>query len=264
MSLSLALDPLFRLPLATGLLLALALPLLGAGLRLREQWLSGLGVAQAAAAGGVAGALLHAPLLLFAMLGALLAGLARFLTRQARNEHYAVMLLAGWAAIMLLASLGHHADLAATQLLNGQLYFTTGAHLGGALLLLAALLATGTWLSRRLLLARLFPDHYGANLLPSWPHEIGFEALVVLGVVLGISTMGVMATFAMMLLPPWVAFRVARGWYRALALSAALGLACCLGGFLLALGLDLPFGATVTAVLLLLAPLRLLPARFGA
>ena len=264
MSLSLALDPLFRVPLATGLLLAVALPLLGAGLRLRQQWLSSLGMAQAAAAGGVAGALLHGPLLPFALLGALLAGLVRFLTREVRNEHYAVMLLAGWAAVMLLASLGHHADLAATQLLNGQLYFTTAAHLGGAVLLLAALLAGGAWLGRRLLLARLFPDHYRANLLPTWPHEIGFETLVALGVVLGISTMGVMATFAMMLLPPWVAFRIARGWYRALALGAALGLSCGLAGFLLALALDLPFGPTVTAVLLLLVPLRLLPARLGA
>jgi zinc transport system permease protein len=264
MSLSLAWDPLFRLPLATGLLLALALPLLGAGLRLREQWLSSLGVAQAAAAGGVAGALLHAPVLVFALLGGLAAGLVRFFTGRTRNEHYAVMLLAGWAAVLLLATRGHHADLVATRLLHGQLYFTTAAHLAGAAALLVCLLAVGRWLSRRLVLGRLFPDHYGANRLPTWPHEFGFEALVVCGVVLGISTMGVMATFAMMLVPPWVAFRLARGWYRALALSAALGLAACLAGFLLALGLDLPFGATLTAMLVLLVPLRLLPARLGA
>ena len=264
MSLSLAFDPLFRLPLLTGLLLAIALPLLGAGLRLREQWLSSLGVAQAAAAGAVAGALLHGPLVLFALGGALLAGLVRFLTGETRNEHYAVMLLGGWAAVLLLATLGHHADLVATQLLNGQLYFTTAAHFGGAGLLLAAILAAGAWLSRRLLVARLFPDHYGANQLPTWPHEIGFEVLVALGVVLGIGTMGVMATFAMMMVPPWVAFRLARGWRPALLLAAGLGVAAFVAGFLLALGLDLPFGPALAAVLLLLVPLRLLPARLGA
>lgn len=264
MSLSLAIDPLFRLPLLTGLLLALALPLLGAGLRLREQWLSSLGVAQAAAAGAVAGALLHGPLVLFALLGALLAGVVRFLTGQTRNEHYAVMLLGGWAAVLLLATRGHHADLVATQLLNGQLYFTTATHLAGAAGLAVALLASGAWLGRRLLLARLFPDHYGANRLPTWPHEIGFETLVAVGVVLGIGTMGVMATFAMMMIPPWVAFRLARGWRAALLLAAGLGVAAFLGGFLLALGFDLPFGPALAAVLLLLVPLRLLPARFGA
>ncbi|NGX14748.1 metal ABC transporter permease [Wenzhouxiangella sp. XN24] len=263
MSLSLAFDPLFRLPLATGLLLALALPLLGAGLRLREQWLSGLGVAQAAAAGAVAGALLHGPLVLFALLGALLAGLVRFLTGTTRNEHYAVMLLGGWAAVLLLATLGHHADLVAMQLLNGQLYFTTGVHLGGAAVLVLAVLATGAWLGRRLLLARLFPDHYSANQLPTWPHEIGFEVLVAVGVVLGIGTMGVMATFAMMMIPPWVAFRLARGWRPALLLATALGVAAFLAGFLLALELDLPFGPALVAVLLLLLPLRLLPYRVG-
>jgi zinc/manganese transport system permease protein len=260
---SLAWDPMFRLPMATGLLLAAALPLIGSGLRLREQWLSSLGVGQMAAAGGVAGALLHGPIILFALLGAFVGGIARALTGSARNEHYAVMLLAGWAGVMLLAMYGHHADLTAMQLLNGQLYFTALPHLLGALALLVAVLASGRWLVPRLLLVRLFPDHYGANRQPSWPHELSFEALVIAGVVLGISTMGVMATFAVMFVPPWVAFRLARGWRRALALSVALGVVAYLAGFTIALGLDLPFGASLVAVLMLSVPLRLLPLRIG-
>jgi zinc/manganese transport system permease protein len=253
----------FRLPMATGLLLAVSLPLTGAGLRLREQWLSSLGVGQMAAAGGVAGALLHGPVILFALLGAIAGGIARALTGHARNEHYAVMLLAGWAGVMLLAAYGHHADLTATQLLNGQLYFTALPHLLGALGLLVAVLASARWLTRRLLLLRLFPDHYRANRQPAWPHELGFEALVVAGVVLGISTMGVMATFAMMFVPPWVAFRLARGWTRALVLSVALGIVAYLAGFTLALALDLPFGAALVAALMLSVPLRLIRFRIG-
>ena len=263
MSLSLAWDPLFRLPLATAVTLAVALPLLGAGLRLREQWFSGLGVAQMAAAGGVAGALLHAPVILFALLGGALGGLARAMAGSARNEHYAVMLLCGWAAVMLLAALGHHADTVAAQLLHGQLYFTALPHLAGAIGLLLAILSTGRWLMRRLLQSRLFPDHFRANRQPAWPHELLFEALVIAGVVLGISTMGVMATFAMMFVPPWVAFRLARGWTRALLFSVIIGVACCLGGFITALALDLPFGAALVAVLALSLPLRLLPPRLG-
>ena len=46
-------DPLFRVPLANGLLLALVLPLLGAYVRLRNEWLAALGLAQVTAAGGV-------------------------------------------------------------------------------------------------------------------------------------------------------------------------------------------------------------------
>ncbi|HRP34302.1 MAG TPA: metal ABC transporter permease [Gammaproteobacteria bacterium] len=263
MSLNLAWDPLFRLPLATALVLAATLPLIGAGLRLREQWFSSLGVAQMAAAGGVAGALLHGPIMLFALLGAALGGAARALAGRTRNEHYAVLLLAGWAAVILLALQGHHADTTALQLLNGQLYFTALPHLLGAIALLGALLACGRWLARRLLLARLFPDHFAANGRPTWPHELCFEGLLIAAVVLGISTMGVMATFAMMFLPPWVAFRLARGWPRALLLSALIGLVACLAGFMLALALDLPFGAALVAVLLLSVPLRLAPVRFG-
>lgn len=261
MSLGLAWDPMFRLPLLTGLLLAVALPLLGAGLRLREQWLSSLGIAQVAAAGGVAGALLHLPIIAGALIGALLAGVARAVVATTRNEHYALMLLAGWAGVMLLAMAGHDAHMTALHLLNGQLYFSSPSQLGAAVLLLALVLATGPRLARRLLQARLFPDHFRANRQPTWPHELGFEALVVAAVVLGIGTLGVMATFAMFFLPPWIAFRLARGWLPALALSVGLGSSACLGGFLLALALDLPFGPTLVALLVALAPLRLLPRR---
>jgi zinc/manganese transport system permease protein len=261
--LSLAWDPMFRVPLVTGLLLAVALPLLGAGLRMREQWFSSLGIAQMAAAGGVAGALLHGPIMLFALLGASVGGLSRAVAGRMRHEHYAVMLIGGWSAVVLLAMYGHHASTTATELLNGHLYFTGVPHLLGAVTLLAALLSVGRWLTPRLLIARLFPDHYTANRQPAWPHELCFEALIVGGVVLGITTMGVMATFAMILVPPWVAFRLTRGWYRALLLSVALGVAAYLAGFALALALDLPFGAALVAALVLLVPLRLAPFRLG-
>jgi zinc/manganese transport system permease protein len=103
----------------------------------------------------------------------------------------------------------------------------------------------GHWLARRLLIARLFPDHFRANGRPAWPHELCLEALLVGGVVLGISTMGVMATFAMLFIPPWVAFRLARGWMRALLVSVLLGAIAYLAG------------------LLLTTPLRLAPFRLG-
>jgi zinc/manganese transport system permease protein len=54
--------------------------------------------------------------------------------------------------------------------------------------------------------------------------------LLVGGVVLGIGTMGLMATFAMLFIPPWVAFRLVRGWTAALLFSALLGLSAMLAG----------------------------------
>ena len=45
MDLAALLDPIFRLPLAVGLVLAAVLPLLGALLMLRDEWLAALGYA---------------------------------------------------------------------------------------------------------------------------------------------------------------------------------------------------------------------------
>jgi zinc/manganese transport system permease protein len=53
LDLSIVLDPIFRLALLDGLLLALVLPLLGAALLLRDEWLAALGFANLAAAGAL-------------------------------------------------------------------------------------------------------------------------------------------------------------------------------------------------------------------
>ncbi len=249
-------DPLFRIPLATGLMLALLLPLLGAGLRLRQQWLAGLGLTQMAAAGAVLAALLHLPLLLGGGLTALAAAALRVLSGEPRNEHYALMLLVGWAGVLLLAMQGHHADALVDTVLNGQLYFTDSAQLMGASLVTLTVLAAGTWLSRRLLLSRLFPAHFQANQQSVWPHEFTFDLLLVAGLVLAVTSMGVMASFALLFVPPWVAFRLARGLRMTLWLCVGLGSAAYLASFAIALWLDLPFGPVLVAACCALAPLR--------
>jgi len=57
----LLLDPLFRIPLLTGLLAAVLLPLLGALLHAREEWLAALGVAHVTASAQLAGAITDCP-----------------------------------------------------------------------------------------------------------------------------------------------------------------------------------------------------------
>ena len=62
-----------------------------------------------------------------------------------------------------------------------------------------------------------------------------------------------MAAFALVFVPPWVAFRFAHGWRRTLAWSAGLGLVAYLVAFVAAIRLDQPFGPVLVAALLLVA-----------
>ncbi|MCU0230146.1 MAG: ABC transporter, partial [Acidobacteria bacterium] len=101
MNLSLVFDRLFLLPFLNGLALALLLPLLGCYIRLREEWLAALGLAQAAAAGVVLGGLVLEPVLLVALAAAALAAAAKALLARSGNDAYAVMILFGWSAALI-------------------------------------------------------------------------------------------------------------------------------------------------------------------
>ncbi len=57
-------DPMFAMPFFTGLVFAVLLPLFGAYLRLRDEWLAALAFAQTAAAGALLAMLGGVPLLL--------------------------------------------------------------------------------------------------------------------------------------------------------------------------------------------------------
>ena len=99
MSFELLFDPLFRVPFATGLLLAAILPLIGMYLRLRNEWLAALAFAQMASAGALLAMVLDWPMIVGGVLAALLAALA---------EHvFPVLLLLGLATrLSALALLG--------------------------------------------------------------------------------------------------------------------------------------------------------------
>ena len=253
---SLLFDPLFRLPFATGLLLALVLALLGCFLRLRNEWLAALGYTQLAAAGGILGALAGLPVTAAAVALAGAGAAIKGLLRQPGNDHYVVLLLLGWALTLLGGAALHHGEGLAQTLLHGNLYFTGTGHFLGLLGVGTALLVLLPWLSPRLLTERFFPDHFSANRIPAWRHVLVFDLLVVLAVALGATAVGVMAVFALVFIPPWVAFHLARGWREALLLAPALALGAYLAAFAVALLADLPFGPVLVATLLLLAPLR--------
>lgn len=241
-------DSLFLMPFLTGLPLVLLLPLLGNLLRLREEWLATLGLAHLAGAGGLAGMALHLPVVVGAPLGALLG--AAIKTRGGRgNSTYAVMILLGWALTLLIAANTALGDALAHALVDGQLYFASARELIAATLVGGLGLIALLGLSPRLIRAQLFPQHEVANRLPAWRWHLSFDLLVALAIAVGTATIGLMASFALVFLPAWIAFRLARDWRRGNWLAAGIGLGGYLIAFAAALLLDQPFGPVLVAVL---------------
>lgn len=249
-------DRMFLLPFVNGLLLAILLPLLGAWIRLREEWLAALGLAQVAAAGVVVGALFMEPGGLVALAAAALAAAAKAFLGRSGNDAYAVMILLGWSVALIGAAFTAHGDELGRALVQGQLYFTGASHLQGILALTLVSAALLPWLSPRLLLGRFFPDHFRANGKANPHHDVVFDVLVAITLALSATAIGVMAAFALVFVPPWVAFRFAHGWSRTLAWSVGLGVLAYLVAFVAAIRLDQPFGPVLVVALLLLAPLR--------
>ncbi len=264
---SLILDPLFRVPFLTGLLLAATLPVLGTLLLLREEWLAALGLAHLAAAAALLGLAAGLPLVLGGSAGALLGALAKGALGVQGNTTYGFMILGGWSALLLVAANTALGASLSHALIDGQLYFSGRTELAAATLLAALAALALPWLTPRLLRARFFPHHETANGLPAWRWHLGFDGLAALGLAVGIATLGIMGAFALVLVPAWIAFRTAGGWASALVVAAGSGILGYLGAFGLALGLDQPFGPILVALLLALAvgvgilgrPLKRLP-----
>jgi zinc transport system permease protein len=165
------------------------------------------------------------------------------------------MILLGWSASLIGAAVSAQGDELGRALVQGQLYFTRGSHLAMGLALALVSAALLPWLSPRILLGRFFPDHFRANgVRPK--HDILFDVLVALTLALSATVVGVMAAFALVFVPPWIAFRFAHGWKRTLAWSVGLGLVAYLVSFVAAIRLDQPFGPVLVAALLGVALLR--------
>lgn len=249
---------LFLLPFLAGLPLALSLPLLGNLLRLRDEWLATLGLAHLSTATGLGGMALSLPMVLSAPLGALTGALLKFYTGGRSNSAYAFMILTGWAATLLIAAntvLGHTL---AHAVVDGQLYFAGRRELTATWFTAILSLLLLPWLTPRLVRARLFPQHETANRLPAWRWHLTFDVTVALTVAAATATLGLMAAFALVFIPPWLAFRLAPNWRACQHLGVIIGLSAYALAFFLALTLDQPFGPMLVAVLLCVVPFALL------
>lgn len=246
-------DPLFAGPFCTGLFFAVLLPLLGAYLRLRDEWLAALAFAQTAAAGSLLALLAGWPLALGGLAAAALAATLKHAfegaTRGAQGAAYAMLLLLGWGVSVLLVANQPLAERMGHALFDGQLYFTERAHLVSAGLFAAAALLALRPLSRRLLLAHFFPDFFRARGFSERRAHFAFDLLVAGALALATMSIGVMGAFALIFVPPLFAFDWAAGWRRALLLSVALAVAAYVLAFALALLLDQPFGPLLALLL---------------
>jgi zinc transport system permease protein len=145
-------------------------------------------------------------------------------------------------------------------LFDGQLYFADRAQLVIAVVCLILALPLLASLSRHLLLAQLYPAFFSARKLPAWPVHLGFDLLTVGVLAVATMSLGVMGAFALVFVPPWVAFSRASSWRRGLAWSSFLGVVGYGLAFVLALRFDQPFGPMLALVLIavgiLILPLR--------
>ncbi len=244
---------LFLTPFATGLLLAVLLPVLGCYLRLRDEWLAALAYSHLAAGGALLALIAGLPPAAGGIGAAALAGAGKrvFSVRLSGGASHALLLLGGWSVAVLVAANHPLAERLGHALFDGQLYFADAS--------LLALVAAGSvsallalWrLSRHLLLAHLYPDFFRIRGLAAWPTQLGFDLLAALGLALATMSMGVMGAFALVFIPPWLAFRRGVSWQSGLRCALAIGLVAYLASFALALFFDQPFGPVLALLLVI-------------
>ena len=243
---------LFLVPFLTGLCLAIVLPLLGCYLRLRDEWLAALAYSHVAAAGALLALVAAIPPALVGLAAAGLVGAGKrfFAGKLAGGASYALLLLGGWAVAVLLAANHPMAERLGHVLFDGQLYFASVGQLalvaGGGLTALLILQR----LAKHLLLAHVYPDFFRLRGLPAWPTQSGFDLLAALLLALATMSIGVMGAFALVFIPPWLAFRRAGNWRAGLRLALVIGILAYISAFLLALTLDQPFGPVLALLLI--------------
>lgn len=219
----------------------------------------GICVAHAALAGAVFGGLgglegrhLLWPALAGAILAALVLGLAD--PRRVHLDDNAVLSFL-FSATMGLAFLGlglygilGRSDNDVRSLLWGSLNFCRWGEVGW---MLAAGLALAGYIAlfykelRALLFSRADAEAAGIRATAVWT---GFLILTAATLTVNFQTVGGLMIYSLISNPAAAAFQVARGFGRTLLLSALLGAASGLGGFLLAAATDLPSGAVIVLV----------------
>jgi zinc/manganese transport system permease protein len=252
------------MPFFAGLTLAALLPVVGNLLRLRDEWLATLGFAHLATAGVLLGMALHLPPFAGALLGALTGAGVKHAGGGRSNSAYGLMILAGWSLTLMVAANTTLGDALAHALIDGQLYFAGPRELIVDFVVAVVAVAALRGMTPRLIAARLFPERERTHEPRAWRWHLGFDLLPATTIAAGTATFGLMAGFALVFVPPWIAYRFAADWRHAQWLAAGIGIAGYAGAFWIALGLDQPFGPMLGAVLVLCFIASALWCRFSA
>jgi zinc transport system permease protein len=251
------LDPLFFSPFVTGLAYAVTLSIVGLYLRLRGEWLASLAFAQISAMGALLALVLHASASVGGLAAAILsATLKQTFENAGRKKHgtvYAFLYLFGWSASILLVVNLPVAERAAHALFDGQLYFTGRAQLIEAACLTIMALVVLRLLSKKLLRAHFFPDFQRpCDVRTDWVEKNAFflfDLMSAAALAFATMSVGVMAAFALLFIPPLIAFERGTNWARALAIAALVGVLAHVCAFTLALAFDQPYGPLLALLL---------------
>ena len=158
------------------------------------------------------------------------------------NNAYAILMVAGWGASVLMLANAPLADHLGHALFDGQLYFTDAHNLWS----IAAFACAGglmiRWLSRKLLLERMFPDFFRASGLSAARYHLLFDLLAAAGLALATASVGVMAAFTLVFVPTMIAYQWGRSWRQSLVIAVVVGLVAYAVAFQVALVQDQPFG----------------------
>jgi zinc transport system permease protein len=103
------------------------------------------------------------------------------------------------------------------------------------------------------LLAHFFPDFFRARGLSERSAHFAFDLLIAAALALATMSIGVMGAFALIFLPPLIAFAWTRTWRSALLLAVGVGVVCHVLAFTLALLLDQPYGPLLGLLLVIVA-----------
>jgi len=215
----------------------------------------GVFIAHAALAGAVFGALagltgeaLLAPALVAALLGALALGLlgperARMDSNVVLGVLFSLSMGLSFLGIGLFSVYGR-SDNEVRNLLWGSLNFCRWRDVRLMALITALVLCFVLLLGkemRAIMFCRLQASAAGIHTTLVWT---GFLVLTSAVLTVNFQTVGGLMIYSLLSSPALVAFQLVRGHGRALAVSAATGAACGVGGFVIAAMADLPTGAT--------------------
>lgn len=250
---------LFGPALLTGLCFALYLPILGCYLRLRDETYAALAYAQVGAVGALGAQALALPLGAGALTAAGVAltvkEIAAHWARRGasggrssgQGSVYALLLVLAWGLGVLLTSNLPLAERLGHALFDGQLLLTGSEQVELSFSLCAIGMLTLMFINRQLLSLHWFPANTGRAI---WWGGL-FDLLAVSSIAIATMRLGVMAVFALLLLPPWWAFRHARSWRSARWLAPGMGaVAYCLA-LGVSLAVDQPFGPVLVLALAL-------------